>query len=256
MISDKAVIDPKAKIAKDVTIGHFSVIGPDVEIDEGTWVGPHVVIQGPAKIGKNNQFFQFSSIGEAPQDKKYKGETTELIIGDNNIFRECVTVSRGTVQGGNKTVIANNNLFMAYVHIAHDCIVGSHTVFSNNASLAGHVTVHDYANLGGLVGVHQFCVVGSYSFCGGGSIVVKDVAPYVMVSGYPAVTHGLNVEGLKRRGFDADSITALKNAYKILFRQGLTIEQSIEKIQESEEPSQWIELLINFVKNSERGITR
>jgi UDP-N-acetylglucosamine acyltransferase len=256
VISDKAVIDPKAKIAPNVTIGHFSVIGPDVEIDEGTWVGPHVVIQGPTKIGKNNHFFQFSSIGEAPQDKKYKGEATQLIIGDNNTFRECVTVSRGTTQGGGKTEIGHNNLFMAYVHIAHDCIVGSHTVFSNNASLAGHVIVNDYANLGGLVGVHQFCTIGSYSFCGGGSIVVKDVAPYVMVSGYPAVTHGLNVEGLKRRGFEPDVISSLKRAYKILFRQGLTIEQSVEKILESEESSKWIELLTNFVKNSERGIIR
>jgi UDP-N-acetylglucosamine acyltransferase len=256
VISDKAVIDPNAKIAPNVTIGHFSVIGSDVEIDEGTWVGPHVVIQGPTKIGKNNQFFQFSSIGEAPQDKKYKGEPTKLIIGDNNIFRECVTVSRGTTQGGSKTEIGHNNLFMAYVHIAHDCIVGSHTVFSNNASLAGHVIVNDYANLGGLVGVHQFCTIGSYSFCGGGSIVVKDVAPYVMVSGYPAVTHGLNIEGLKRRGFEPEVISSLKRAYKILFRQSLTIEQSIEKIQASEESSQWIELLTNFVKNSERGIIR
>lgn len=257
MISDKAVIDPKAKIAKNVTIGHFSIIGPDVEIDEGTWVGPHVVIQGPTKIGKNNQFFQFSSIGEAPQDKKYKGEDTQLIIGDNNTFRECVTVSRGTVQGGGKTVIGNDNLFMAYVHIAHDCSVGSQTIFSNNASLAGHVTVNDFAILGGLVGVHQFCHIGSYSFCGGGSIVVKDVAPFVTVSGYPAVTHGLNLEGLKRRGLDTEVITSLKRAYKIIFRQGLTIEQAIQKIRESEEPTtQWVELLINFVKNSERGIIR
>lgn len=257
MISDKAVIDPKAKIAKNVTIGHFSVIGPEVEIDEGTWVGPHVVIQGPAKIGKNNQFFQFSSIGEAPQDKKYKGEDTQLIIGDNNTFRECVTVSRGTVQGGGKTVIGSDNLFMAYVHIAHDCVVGSQTIFSNNASLAGHVTVNDFAILGGLVGVHQFCNIGSYSFCGGGSIVVKDVAPFVTVSGYPAETHGLNLEGLKRRGLDAEVITSLKRAYKIIFRQGLTIEQAIQKIRETEEPTtEWVELLINFVKNSERGIIR
>lgn len=256
MISDKAIIDPNAKIAKNVTIGPFSIIGPDVEIDEGTWVGPHVIIQGPTKIGKNNHFFQFSSIGEAPQDKKYKGENTKLIIGENNIFRECITISRGTIQGGGQTVIGNDNLFMAYVHIAHDCLVGSHTVFSNNASLAGHVVVNDFAILGGLVGVHQFCNIGSYSFCGGGSIVIKDVAPYITVSGHPAVAHGLNLEGLKRHGLKDDVILSLKRAYKIIFRQGLTLEKAIEKILELEEPSQRIELLINFVKSSERGIIR
>ncbi len=256
MISDKAIIDPKAKIGKNVSIGHFSIIGDQVEIEEGTWIAPHVVIQGPTKIGKNNQFFQFSSIGGAPQDKKYKGENTHLVIGDNNIFRESVTVSRGTTQGGGKTVIGDDNLLMAYVHIAHDCSVGSHTIFSNNASLAGHVIVNDYAILGGLVGVHQFCNVGSYSFCGGGSIIIKDVAPFVTVSGHPAVTHGLNLEGLKRRGLEPEVILSLKRAYKIIFRQGLTIDQAVEKIRGSEQSSQWIELLINFVKSSERGIIR
>lgn len=256
MISDKALVDKSAKIADNVTISPFTVIGPNVEIGEGTWVGPHVVINGPTKIGRHNKFYQFSSIGEEPQDKKYNGEPTRLEIGDNNVFRECTTVSRGTSTGGGLTKIGNDNLFMAYVHIAHDCSVGNNTTFSNNASLAGHVTVDDYANLGGFVGVHQFCNIGSYCFCAGGSIIVKDVLPFIMVSGYPAQVYGLNVEGLKRRQFTPDDIITLKRAYKVLYRQGIPLEEALHKMEEMIPECAHVATLIDFIKKSERGIIR
>lgn len=256
MISDKAIIDKNAKIAGNVQIEPFTIIGADVEIAEGSWIGPHVVIKGPTKIGRNNRIYQFASIGEAPQDKKYAGEPTRLEIGDDNCFRECTTVSRGTYPGGGVTKIGSHNLFMAYVHIAHDCHVGNYTIFSNNASLAGHVTVADYANLGGFVGVHQFCNIGSYSFCAGGSIIVKDVLPFITVSGHPAETYGLNVEGLKRHHFTPDEIVILKRAYKILYRQGLTLEEAVHKIEEFIPECQYVKVLIDFIKNSTRGIIR
>jgi UDP-N-acetylglucosamine acyltransferase len=256
VISDKAIIDKSAKIAANVEISPFAIIGADVEIGEGSWIGPNTVINGPTKIGKNNKIFQFSSIGGEPQDKKYDGEPTRLEIGDNNVFRECSTVSRGTKSGGGLTKIGNNNLFMAYVHIAHDCVVGNNITFSNNASLAGHVTVDDYANLGGFVGVHQFCNIGSYCFCAGGSIIVKDVLPFITVSGHPAQTYGLNVEGLKRRSFTADDITVLKRAYKTLYRQGLSLEEAVHKIEAMIPECKHVQLLIDFIKNSTRGIIR
>jgi len=256
VISDKAVIDKSAKIAANVEISPFAIIGADVEIGEGTWIGPHSVVNGPTKIGRNNKIFQFASIGEAPQDKKYDGEPTRLEIGDNNVFRECTTVSRGTKSGGGLTKIGNDNLFMAYVHIAHDCMVGNNTTFSNNASLAGHVTVDDYANLSGFVGVHQFCNIGSHAFCAGGSIIVKDVLPFITVSGHPAQTYGLNVEGLKRRNFTPDEITVLKRAYKTLYRQGLTLEEAVHKIEAMIPECRHIQTIIDFIKNSERGIVR
>lgn len=256
MISDKAIVDKSAKIAANVEISPFAVIGPNVEIGEGTWVGPHVVINGPTKIGHHNKIYQFSSIGEAPQDKKYAGEPTRLEIGDNNTFRESTTVSRGTVTGGGLTKVGNDNLFMAYVHIAHDCIVGNNVTFSNNASLAGHVTVDDYANLGGFVGVHQFCNIGSYCFCAGGSMIVKDVLPFIMVSGNLAQAYGLNVEGLKRRQFTPDEITVLKRVYKILYRQGFTLEDALQKIEGMIPECRHIPLLIEFIRKSTRGIIR
>ncbi len=256
MISDKAIIHHSANIAANVEISPYAVIGPDVEIGEGTWIGPHVVINGPTKIGKNNKIYQFASIGEAPQDKKYAGEPTRLEIGDNNIFRECTTVSRGTVPGGGLTKVGNDNLFMAYVHIAHDCIVGNYTTFSNNASLAGHVTVDDYANLGGFVGVHQFTNIGSYCFCAGGSMVVKDVIPFIMVSGNLAQAYGLNVEGLKRRQFTSEEIVVLKRAYKTIYRQGLTLEDAVHKLEVMIPECRHIPMLIDFIKKSTRGIIR
>lgn len=256
MISPQAIVDPKAKLAENVTVSPFSIIGPDVEIGEGTWIGPHVVIKGPTKIGKDNKIYQFASIGEDPQDKKYAGEPTQLIIGDRNIFRECMTVSRGTTTGTGKTIIGSDNLFMAYVHIAHDCILGNHITFSNNASLAGHVTVDDHSILGGFVGVHQFTQIGRYSFCGGASVVVSDVLPFITVSGHPAQSYGLNLVGLKRHGFSADDIAQIKRAYKILCREGSTLADSLQKIEAMIPDCQHIQIMMDFVKNSKRGFIR
>lgn len=256
VISKLAAIDSSAKIHADVTIGPFTVIGPNVEIGSGTVVGPHVVINGPTIIGKNNHFYQFASIGEECQDKKYKGEETKLIIGDNNTFREGCTVHRGTMQGGGVTSIGNDNLFMVNTHVAHDCIIGSNVVFANGASVAGHVRVDDYANLGGFVGVHQFCVIGSYSFLAGGSVVLKDVVPYVIVSGHPAQTHGLNTVGLTRREFSADAINTLKQAYKIVFRNSTTVNEAIEKLNSLVESCKEVILIRDFLQQSTRGIIR
>lgn len=256
MIDKHAIIDPKAKVAANVTIGAFSIIGPNVEINEGTWIGPHVVIQGPTTIGRDNKIFQFASIGEATQDKKYNGEPTRLEIGDRNIFRECCTIHRGTVQGGGVTQIGNDNLFMNYTHVAHDCILGNHITFSNNASLAGHVKVDDFASLGGFVGVHQFCTIGAHSFAAGGAIIVRDVPPFVLVSGYPAEPHGLNTVGLERRGFGVSTIAALRRAYKIIFRQSLTIQEAINELKNMVAETPEVEMLINFLGNSSRGIVR
>lgn len=256
MISNLAVIDPSAKIAADVEIGPFTVIGPHVEIDSGTIIGPHAVIQGPAKIGKNNKFYQFCSIGDACQDKKYHGEDTSLVIGDNNIFREGCTVHRGTVQGGGVTTIGDDNLFMVDTHVAHDCVIGNHVVFSNNATIAGHVQVGDYASLGGFVAVHQFCMIGAHSFAGGGSMIMKDVAPFVRVFGNPAQVHGLNTVGLARREFSVDLMSTLKNVYKIVFRTSVTVNDAIEKLNELVANFPEVIIMRDFLKRSERGITR
>lgn len=256
MISNQAIIDPSAKLGPNVTIGPFSIIGPNVEIGEDTVVGPHVVIKGPTRIGKNNKFYQFSSIGEDCQDKKYHGEDTRLEIGDNNSFREGCTVHRGTVQGGGLTSIGNDNLFMVNTHVAHDCIIGSHVIFSNNASIAGHVRVDDHASLGGFVGVHQFCVIGAHSFVAGGSIILKDVVPYVIVSGHPAQAHGLNTIGLTRREFSAEAINVLKQAYKIIFRTSATVKDAISKLNLLAVDCSEVILLKDFLEQSTRGIVR
>ncbi len=255
-IDRQAIIDPNASIAANVQIGPWSFIGPDVEIDEGTWVGSHVVIRGPTRIGKGNKIYQYATIGEDSPDKKYGGEPTWLEIGDRNIFRECCTVHRGTVQGGGVTRIGNDNLFMAYTHVAHDCTVGNQVVFSNNASVAGHVRVDDYACLGGMVGVHQFCAIGAHSFAAGGAIIVKDVPPFVMVSGHPAEAHGLNSVGLERRGYNSNTIAALKRAYKIVFRQSLTLQEAILELKTMIDETPEIGYLIDFLSNSTRGIVR
>ena len=255
MIDKHAIIHPSARIAADVTIGPWTLIGADVVIENGSWIGPHVVINGPTIIGKHNKIFQFSSIGEVTQDKKYAGELTRLEIGDNNIFREGCTVHRGTIQGGGLTRIGSENLFMAYTHVAHDCIVGDHVTFSNNASIAGHVQVGDYASLGGFVGVHQFCTLGAYSFAAGGSIIIKDVPPYVMVSGYPAESHGLNTVGLERRGFDPDTIAELRRAYKIIFRKSFNLQEAISEIKAMSGQAH-VQLLLDFLENSTRGFVR
>lgn len=258
VIDKHAIIDPSASIDENVHIGPWTLIGPNVEIGSGTWIGPHTVIQGPTKIGRDNKIFQFASIGEAPQDKKYNNEPTRLEIGDRNIFRESCTIHRGTALGRQITVIGDDNLFMAYTHAAHDCQVGNHVIFSNNASIAGHVNVGDYACLGGMVGVHQFCSIGMQSFAAGGAIIYKDVPPFITVSGYPAEAHGLNSVGLERRGYSPETLAVLRRAYKIIFRQSLTRQEAIIELEnlmkESNTPE--IHLLIDFISKSSRGIVR
>ena len=259
MIDPRAIVHPHARIGEGVTIGPWSIIGPHVEIGESTWIGPHVVIQGPTRIGRDNRIFQFSSIGDDPQDKKYGGEREEtfLEIGDRNTIREYCTLNRGTVQGGAVTRIGNDNWIMAYVHIAHDCLVGDYTVFANNASLAGHVRVEDHAILGGFTLVHQFCRIGAYSLAAIATVIVKDVPPFVMVSQQPARAYGLNREGLKRHGFSQETINLLRRAYRILYRQNLTVAEAIEQMKELAPDSTEVARLIDFVSNkSTRGIVR
>lgn len=256
MIDARAIIDPTALIADGVSIGPFSVIGAGVEIGANTWVGPHVVINGPTRIGRDNKIYQFSSLGEAPQDKKYAGEPTRLEIGDRNLIREYCTINRGTVQGGGVTRIGDDNWIMAYVHIAHDCHIGDHTIFSNCASLAGHVSVDDYAILSGFTIIHQFCAIGSHSFCAMGSVISKDVPPFVMVSGHMAKPHGINSEGLKRRGFSIESLRALREAYKLVYKSKLTLSQAIKRLKEMPNYGTEIGTLVTFLEKVTRGIVR
>ena len=257
MIHATAIVDPKAKIAKGVEIGPFSIIGPEVEIAEGTWVGPHVVINGKTKIGQHNKIFQFASIGEAPQDKKYANEPTLTEIGDHNVIREGVTIHRGTIQDKSITRIGSHNLLMAYVHVAHDCVIGDHNIFANNAGIAGHVKIGDHVIISGFCGVHQFSLIGSHSFISHASIIVKDVPPYVIVvGGANATTCGINVEGLKRRGFSSEDITLLKRAYKTIYREGLKVFQAIEQLESMEKESAHVKLFTDFLRQSERGIIR
>lgn len=256
MIHQTAIIDPSAKIAANVQIGPWTVIGPEVEIGEGTWIGPHVVIQGPTKIGKDNKIFQFSSLGEMPQDKKFQGERTFLEIGDRNVIREFCTLNRGTAQDKSLTKIGSDNLFMAYVHIAHDCIVGNHTIFANNASLAGHVVIDDYSIMGAFSGVSQFCRTGAHSFISTNSVVIKDVPPFVKVSGYYAKPFGLNTVGMTRRGYSSDTMLNLKRAYKTIYRKGLTVQQALSELKELLMNCSEVQLFIDFLLASERGISR
>jgi UDP-N-acetylglucosamine acyltransferase len=254
VIDKTAIIDPSANIAKDVHIGPYSIIGPHVEIGEGTWIGPHVVIQSFTKIGCHNKIYQFSSIGEVPQDLKYNGEKTFLEIGDRNIIREFCTFNRGTTQDKGKTIIGSDNLFMAYVHIAHDCEIGNYTIFANNASLAGHVTVEDHVTLSGFAGVFQFCRVGAHSFAATNSVIIKDVPPFIKVSGYYARPFGLNSVGLQRRGFTEDAISLLRRAYKVIYRKGLTLAKAVEELKKMESPE--VSMLTQFIETSNAGIIR
>lgn len=256
MIHTTAIVHPTAKLADSVSIGPYSVIGPEVEIGENTQIDSHVVIKSHTRVGTNNRFFQFCSIGEDCQDKKYAGETTWLEIGDNNVFRECVTVHRGTAQDSALTKVGSNGLFMAYAHIAHDCILGDNIIMANNVTLAGHIHVGDHVIIGGLSAIHQFCHIGAHSFIAGGSIVLRDVPPYVMIGGLENKPHGINSEGLKRRNFDADRIRQIRRAYKILYRQGLRAEEAVEQITELAEGDAVIQLMADFVANSTRGIVR
>ncbi|MFP5505621.1 MAG: acyl-ACP--UDP-N-acetylglucosamine O-acyltransferase [Gammaproteobacteria bacterium] len=256
MIDPRAVVDPKAELAEGVSVGPYAVIGPDVQIGAGTTIGPHTVINGPTRIGRDNRIFQFASIGDAPQDKKYAGEPTRLEIGDGNTIREFVTINRGTVQDEGVTRIGDDNWIMAYVHIAHDCRIGNHTIFANNASLAGHVRVEDYVILGGFTLVHQFCALGRHSFTAFSTGIAKDVPPYVMVSGHSAQPHGLNTEGLKRRGFSADTIARLKQAYKTLYRSKLTLQEAIEALRAQAADCAEVGVMVEFLERQTRGIVR
>ncbi len=251
-----AIIHPGAKLADDVKVGPYSIIGEHVEIGAGTTVGPHVVINGHTTIGKNNRIFQFSSLGEIPQDKKYANEPTRLEIGDNNTIREFCTFNLGTAQDKGVTRIGNNNWIMAYVHLAHDCQVGNNTIFANNAQLAGHVIVDDYAILGGFTVVHQFVQIGAHVITGMGSILFQDIPTYVTVSGNPAAPHGINSEGLKRRGFSSGAVMAIKRAYKTLYKSGLTLEEARAAIaaQAAEQPE--LHALADFLGRTQRGIAR
>ena len=257
MIHPQASIHTDAKIGKGVSVAAFSVIGPEVIIGDGCWVGPHVVINGPTKIGVNNKIYQFCSIGDDPQDKKYQGEKeSELEIGDNNVIREYCSINRGTKQGGGLTRLGNDNWIMAYVHIAHDCFVGNGIVLANNTTLAGHVRIDDFAILGGFTGVHQFCRIGKHSFSAISSIIVKDVAPFLMMSGNTAKPNGLNKEGLKRHGFSQSSIKLLKKAYKVVYREGLLLKDAVKEMEPFENECPELRDFMQFIRESDRGIAR
>ena len=256
MIHPTAVIDSQAKIADDVYIGPFCVIEGPVTIAQGCRLDAHVYINGPSVIGPDNHFYPFCSIGADPQDKKYAGEATRLEVGANNTFRENVTVNRGTVQDIGKTVIGDDNWIMAGVHIAHDCIVGNHTIFANAVALAGHVEVQDWSILGGYSLVHQFCRIGAHSFCGMGSVINQDVPNFTVVSGNLAKPKGINAEGLKRRGFDREQIRLVKNAYRAMYRKNLKLSEAIDLIAQTNDDQQTLTPLLDFLAASKRGIVR
>jgi UDP-N-acetylglucosamine acyltransferase len=257
MIHPSAQIDPKARLADDVQVGAFSVIGADVEIGAGTIIGPHVVIEGHTRIGEGNHIHSFAAIGGDAQDKKYHGERAELVIGDHNVIREFVTINRGTEDGGGITRIGDHNWLLAYVHIAHDCQVGNHTVFSNNASLAGHVEVGDWVIMAGFSGVHQFCKIGAHAFIGMGCLVGADVPPFVIMGkqehGRP---RGINSEGLKRRGFESDRIATIRRAYRTLYVAGLSLAEARERLGEQAESSEDVKAMLDFIDRSERSLKR
>lgn len=255
-VHETAIVSLDAKIADDVEIGAYSIIGPKVSIGAGCIIGPHVVITGNTTIGENNRFFQFSSIGEQPQDKKFAGEDTKLVIGNNNTVREFCTFNVGTNQGGGVTRIGNDNWIMAYVHIAHDCMIGNDVIMANNATLGGHVTVGDFAILSGFSGVHQFVEIGQHCFVSFASHVNKSIPPYVTVSGEKAKAKGVNTEGLKRRGFSAQQVKNVRRAYRTLYRSSLSLEDAIDKLAAMDEESGEISSMVDFLNNVERSIIR
>ena len=255
-IHETALVDEAAELADDVEVGAFSIIGPLVKIGPGSRIGPHVVVTGRTTIGSNTRIFQFCSIGEEPQDKKYDGEDTELIIGYNNTIRELCTFSRGTIQEGGKTIIGNNNWIMACVHIAHDCVLGDNIIMANNASLAGHVTVGDWAILSGYSLIHQFCSVGEHSFTSFASHVNQSIPPYVTVSGEKARAKGVNTEGLRRRGYSPEQIQQVRRAYKVLYRSGLPLEEARAKLEEMAEEHEEIVPWIDFLETTEKSFIR
>lgn len=256
MIHSSAIIHPAAEIAENVSIGPFSVIGEGVKLGAGTVVGAHVVIDRWTEIGVDNQIFQFASVGAAPQDLKYQGEQTYLTIGDRNRIREFVTLNRGTPGGGGITTIGDDNLFMSYSHVAHDCLVRDQVILANGATLAGHVEVENYAILGGLSAVHQFCRIGSHTMISGGAMVSQDILPYTVAQGDRAKMMGLNLVGLKRRGFSKETIRGIKQAYRLLFRAGLRMEEALRQIEDDLDPTPELQHFIQFIKDSQRGIAR
>ena len=256
MIHPTAIIDPGAKLGRDVAVGPYSVIGAKVEVGEGTWIGSHVVLEGPMRIGKRNKIFHFASLGSPPQDKKYANEPTSVEIGDDNTIREYVTISRGTSQDVGVTRLANENWIMAYAHVAHDCQIGSKTIFANACQLAGHVVVGDWAIFGATTLVHQFVHIGAHAFTGMGTYLPQDLPPYVMAAGNMAKPYGINKEGLKRRGFSADAIAGLKRAYKTLYRKGLALEQATLELQNQARACPEVQPILDFLSRSKRGIIR
>ncbi|MDT8419568.1 MAG: acyl-ACP--UDP-N-acetylglucosamine O-acyltransferase [Desulfuromonadales bacterium] len=256
MIHETAIIAPGAEIDSNVSIGPYAVIGEHVRIGSGTTVGPHAVIEGRTEIGRDNQIFQFASVGAVPQDLKFHGEESTLSIGDRNKIREFVTIHLGTEDGGGKTTVGSDNLFMAYSHVAHDCVVGNHVILANAATLAGHVEIDDYAIMGGLSAVHQFCRIGCHVMASGGAMVTQDVAPYTIVQGDRATTVGLNLIGLKRRGFSPEVLKAIKQAYRFVFRAGLPLEEALTKIENELAASSELTVFVDFIRKSERGLAR
>jgi UDP-N-acetylglucosamine acyltransferase len=256
LIDPTAIIDSHAELADDVSVGAFSVIGAGVKIDAGTVIGPHVVIKGPTSIGKKNRIYQFTSIGEDPQDKKYAFEVTRLEIGDRNTIREFTSMHRGTQQDNSVTKIGNDNLFMAYTHVAHDCIIGDHVIMANGASLAGHVHLNSHAILGGFTLVHQFTQIGQYSFAAMGSAITQDIPPFIMVGGKPTRPHGINSVGMERNGISAEDIRLIRNAYKIIYKLNLRLEDAIEQMEDLASDSKQLSEMISFLRNVRRGILR
>lgn len=255
-IDPRAVVSPDAELAADVEVGAFTVIGPDVVIDVGTIIGPHVVISGHTRIGVGNRIFQFASIGDAPQDKKYKGEPTRLEIGDRNVFREFTTVNRGTTHDKGVTRIGHDNLFMAYTHVAHDCLIGNQVVMANVATLGGHVQLGDHVIMGGLSAVHQFCRIGAHAFIANNAAVTRDVPPYIMAVGQPAVPHSVNATGLSRRGFSPAQVRAVKNAYRTLYRSDLKFVEALERLREAAAEEPVLVPFVDFLGHSTRSLVR
>ena len=256
MIHERAIVSDRARLHEEVSIGPYSIVGPDVEIGPGTRVESHVVLKGPCVIGRDNHIFQFASIGDDPQDKKYAGEPTRLVIGDRNTIREYCTINRGTVQDAGVTRVGNDNWIMAYVHIAHDCVIGDQTIFANNSTLAGHVHIGDWAILGGFTAVHQYCHIGAHTLTGIYTSVTKDIPAYVLASGRPAVPRGSNAEGLKRRGFSSNQISNLRDAYRVLYRQGLKLGEAAEILEERARTQEEVAALLDSVRSSSRGLIR
>lgn len=256
MIHPTAIVDASARLDASVAVGAYSIIGPEVDIGAGSWIGPHVVIHGPTRIGRENRIFQFCSLGDAPQHVGYQGEPTRLTIGDRNTIREYCTLNRGTVEGGGETVVGDDNFIMAYCHVAHDCRIGQRTVFANASSLAGHVHIGDYAFLGGFTLIHQYCRVGAHCMTGVNTTLFKDVPPFVTVAGQGGTPHGINVRGLRRRGFDEATVLAIKRAYKTVYLSDLRLEQALEEIERAEPSSAELAQFVEFIKSSKRGIVR